>query len=157
MRICRALNDVLFRSSTHQNWPRDRKTQSCWCLHWFLGFRADVWPMRLHVYTRLVVTQVCIDKPCNKNIEIGFQNASLTPIRRWVVYDKETRSEYSGHFVSHLRVEWHVRHCRVLIPHDFAGHGSHKGSESRCLGSHRTGGGTNYKENNLNGCGRSTQ
>jgi len=30
---------------------------SSWCLHWFLGLRADVWQMRLQVYTRLAVTQ----------------------------------------------------------------------------------------------------
>jgi len=29
----------------------------------------------MYVYTRLVVTQVWIEKLCNKNIEIGFQNA----------------------------------------------------------------------------------
>jgi len=76
MRILRAHDDALVRPSAHQNWPRDRKlTQNCWSLHWFLGLRADVWQMRLHVYTRLVVTQVWIEKPCNKNIEIGFQNA----------------------------------------------------------------------------------
>jgi len=76
MRILRALADVLFRLSTHQNWPRDRKLpQSCWCLHWFLGLRPDVWQMRLQVYTRLVITQVWIEKPCNKNVEIGFQSA----------------------------------------------------------------------------------
>jgi len=35
MRILGALGDALFRPSTLQNWPRDRKlTQSCWCLHW---------------------------------------------------------------------------------------------------------------------------
>jgi len=40
-----------------------------------IDFSADVWQMRLHVYTRLVVTQVWIEKQCNKNIAIGFQNA----------------------------------------------------------------------------------
>ena len=36
--------------------------------------------MHLHVYTRFVVTQVWIEKPRNKNIEIGFQNAVFTPV-----------------------------------------------------------------------------
>jgi len=36
--LLRALGNALFRPSTQQNHPRDRKlTQSCWCLHWFLG------------------------------------------------------------------------------------------------------------------------
>ena len=64
-------------SDRHQNWPRDRKlTQSCWCLRWFLDLGADVWKILLHeVHTRLVVTQVYIEKMFNKNIEIGFQSA----------------------------------------------------------------------------------
>jgi len=73
MRILRALGDAFFRPLTQQNWARDRKiTQSCWCLHRFLGLRADVWKM---VYTRHVVTQVYIEKMFNKNIEIRFQSA----------------------------------------------------------------------------------
>ena len=47
-------------------------TQSCWCLHWFLGFGADVLKILLQVHTRPVVTQVCIEKMFNKNIETGF-------------------------------------------------------------------------------------
>ena len=77
---------IQIQTATHQNWPRDRKlTQSCWCLHWFLGLRADVWQMRLHVSSRLVVTQVWIEKPCNKNIEIGFQNAVFHLCQRALV------------------------------------------------------------------------
>jgi len=91
--VCRFLNDVPFRSSMHQNWPQDRKlTQSCWCLHWFLGLRADVWQMCLHVYTRLVVTQVWIEKPCNKNIEIGFQNADFHLCQRASVTGKALKA-----------------------------------------------------------------
>jgi len=66
MRIVRAPGDALFSLLTHQNWPRDRK---------FLGLRADVWEILLQVHTRLVVTQVYIEKMFNKNIEIGFQSA----------------------------------------------------------------------------------
>ena len=71
-----ALGNVLFRPSTHKNWPRERKfTQSCWCSRWFLGLRANVWKILLHVHTRLVVTHVYIENMFNKNIEIGFQSA----------------------------------------------------------------------------------
>ena len=85
-----SINDITFRSSTHQNWPRDwRLTQSCWCLHWFLGFRAEAWQMHLHVYTRLVVTQVWMEKRCNKNIEIGFQSEgwAAADYEGWVAVD----------------------------------------------------------------------
>jgi len=58
MRIPRALGDALFRPSTQWNWPRD----NCWCLHWFLGLRTDVWKILLQVHTRPVVTQVWIEK-----------------------------------------------------------------------------------------------
>jgi len=76
MGIFRALSDALFRPSTHQNWPRDRKlTQSCWCLHWFLGLCADVWIILVQVHTRIVVTQVYIEKMFNKNTGKGFQSA----------------------------------------------------------------------------------
>ena len=69
-----------------QNWPRDVKwTQSCWCLHWFLGFHSDVWKNLLQVHTRLVVTQVWIDKMCSKGIEIGFQNAVFHLCQRALV------------------------------------------------------------------------
>ena len=86
MRILRALDDVFFRSSTHQNWPRDRKlTQSCWCLRWFLGLSADVWKILLQAHTGLVVTQVSIEKMFNKNIEIGFQSAVFHLCQRALV------------------------------------------------------------------------
>jgi len=76
MRIFKALGDALFRLPMRQNWPRDRKlTQGCWCLHWFLGLRADVWRILLQVYTRPVVIQVRLEKMLNKNIDIGFQSA----------------------------------------------------------------------------------
>ena len=78
MRIPRALNDALFRLSTQQNWPRQRKLiQSCWCLHSSLGLRPDVWKILSQVHTRFVVTQVYIEKMFNKNIEIGFQSQVL--------------------------------------------------------------------------------
>jgi len=84
MRILRALDDALFRPSTQQSWPQDRKvTQSCWCLHWFLGLLTDVWKIFLQVRTRPVVTQVYIEKMFNKNIEIGFQvsECSFSPLQ----------------------------------------------------------------------------
>jgi len=69
------IGDALFRPSTHQYWPRDRKlTQSCRCLHWFLGLRANVGKILLQVHTRPVVTEAYIEKMSNKNIEIGFQS-----------------------------------------------------------------------------------
>jgi len=67
---------ALFRPLTQQKWPRDRKlTQSCGCLHWFLGSSADVWKILLQVHTRPVVTQVYIEKMFNKHIKIGFQRS----------------------------------------------------------------------------------
>jgi len=79
MRILRALSEALFRPSTQQYWPRDRKlTQSCWCLHWFLGLHADVWENLLHMHTRPVVAQVWIKKMLNKNREIGFRAQFFT-------------------------------------------------------------------------------
>ena len=72
----RAFGDALGRPSTQQNWPPDRKlTKSCWCLHGFLGFYANVWKIILQVHTRPAVTQVEIEKMSNKNKEIGFQSA----------------------------------------------------------------------------------
>jgi len=82
MCILRALVAVLFRPSTHQNWPRDRKsTQRCWCPRWYLGLRADVGK----IHTRLVVKQVYIEKMSNKNIEIGFQSAVFLLCQRALV------------------------------------------------------------------------
>ena len=67
---------TFFRPSRQPNWSRDRKlTQSCWCLHWLLGLRVDVWKMLLQAHTWPVVTQVWIEKMFDKNIEIGFQSA----------------------------------------------------------------------------------
>ena len=84
--IIRACGDALLRPLTWQNWSRNRKwTQSCWCLHWFSGSRADVWKMLLQVYTWPVVTQVWIEKMFNKNIEIGFQSAVLHLCQRVLV------------------------------------------------------------------------
>jgi len=75
-----------FSDRRHTRIGLDRKlTQSCWCLHWFLSLRANVWQMHLHMYIRLVVTQVWIEKPFNKNIEIGFQNAVFHLCQRALV------------------------------------------------------------------------
>jgi len=69
---------------TQSKW---KLTQSCWRLHWFLLLRADIWRMRLHVYTRLIliVTQARIEKPCTKTIEIGFQSAVFHLCQRALV------------------------------------------------------------------------
>ena len=72
--------------SAQQNWPRDRKlTQSCGCLHWFPGLRADVWKTLFQVYTRPVVTQVWMGKMFNKNVGIGFQSAVFHLCQRALV------------------------------------------------------------------------
>jgi len=86
MRTFGAIDDALFTPSTQQNWPRDRKlTHSCWCLHWFLSLRADVWKNLLQVHARPVVTQIWIEKMFNKNTEIGFQSAVFHLCRRAIV------------------------------------------------------------------------
>jgi len=54
-------------------------------LHWFLDLRANVWQMRLHVYTRLVVTLVWIEKPCNEIIEVGFMSTVFHLCQRALV------------------------------------------------------------------------
>jgi len=84
MRILRPLSDVLYRPLTHRNWPRVRKfTQSCWCLHWSLGLRTDVWQMRLQVYTILVVTQVWIEKPFFTSVnERSCHYCAIIEVRR---------------------------------------------------------------------------
>jgi len=72
----------LFTQWKHQNWPRDRKfTQSCWCLHWSIGLRADVWKILLQVHTRLVVTQVYIEKMFNNSLEwYRVSECSFSPL-----------------------------------------------------------------------------
>jgi len=61
MHARRARVDALLRMI--QNWSRDRKfIRSCWCLHWFLGLRADVWKNLFQVRTRLEVSQEWIEK-----------------------------------------------------------------------------------------------
>ena len=77
MRILRALGDVLFRPSTHQNWSRDRKLTDL--LVFALISRLTHW------HARLAVTQVCIEKIFCKNIEIGFQSAIFHLCQRALV------------------------------------------------------------------------
>jgi len=84
MCILRALGDALFRPPTQQNWPWGRKlAQGCWCLHWFLALRADVWKTLLQRYTRPVVTKVWI-QTFNKHIEIRFRSV-VFHLYRWAL------------------------------------------------------------------------
>jgi len=100
MRILRALNDVFFRSSTHQNWPWDRKlTQSCPCLRWILGFRTDVRQMRLHVYTSSYSSDrysVCGKRP----LAIAVMNMVLPPFKNGEHNSKST--SIIDHFITPL-------------------------------------------------------
>jgi len=81
MHILRVLVDTLFRLSMQQNWPKDRKLpQSCWCSRWFLGLGADVWKIRLQVHTRLIVTQVRIEKMFQQKYRNRVSECSLSPL-----------------------------------------------------------------------------
>jgi len=51
----------------------------------FFRLRADVWKILLQVHTRLVVTQVYIEKMFNKNTEMGFQSAVFHLCQRALV------------------------------------------------------------------------
>ena len=81
-----AFGTTFFRPSTLQNWPRDNKlTQSCWWLHWFVDFRADVWKNLLQVHTWLLTTQVWTEKMLNENIENRIPQCSFPLCQRALV------------------------------------------------------------------------
>ena len=95
MRILRALGVALFRPSTHQNWLWERKlTQSCWCLRWFLGLRADIWKIDSsdqNPFCRkrpLAIAAMNAELPPFKNGEHNSKSVStidrvITPLRRF--------------------------------------------------------------------------
>ena len=55
-------------------------TQSWWCLHWFLGLRADVWKTLLQMHTKLVITEVWTEKNVQQKYKNKVSEHSFSPL-----------------------------------------------------------------------------
>jgi len=68
------------------------------------GVRTDLWKNLLQVYTKLVVTQFCVEKMCNKNIEYKVLflplSASVKPLLEGKSFQQvECKGNPPNHFL----------------------------------------------------------